>query len=759
MLSFSVLVSFHRGPSPMSRILIVDDDPALLEALPENIRNRMGDIQVDTADSGARALSLIAEVDYDAIVTDIKMPELDGLSLLEKARQIRPDTPTLLITGHGERDLTVRALRGGAYDFIEKPIERDQFIASLSRAIQARQLKRQVNEQKQTLARHAGELERMVQERTRELLAANQAKDEFLKARDQALVEAQRAHERLSFLAEATRVLVTSLDTTETLGRVARVLVPSMADYCFISMMMKNGSFRLATVVHRDPDRQGVIQELSGQIAPEAISASHPMTRVHQTRCALVFEDCSVQKRRPVADREYLAAHRTLGGRSVMIVPLAAHGQTLGVMTLGRLDGRDPFQHEDLELGEELARRTALAVANARLYSDAQDANRLKDEFLATVSHELRTPLTAILGWAQMLQGGTLDETTGQRALGSIERNAKFQSHLIEDLLDISRISTGKLRLDVRPLELAPIIEAAVDAVRPAADAKAIRVEKTIDWKAGLISGDSDRLQQVVWNLLTNAIKFTPRDGCVRITLERRTSHVHIGVSDTGQGISPEFLPYMFDLFRQGDSSITRSHGGLGLGLAIVRHLVEMHGGTVEAHSEGEGKGATFVVMLPMIGIPIEDNNGHKDGAVDLSRDGVAMERVPELKGVSVLIVDDEPETRDLLVEVLSRCGAEVRASSSAHDALEALQSWKADVLVSDIGMPGEDGYELIRKVRQMDPDHGGCIPAVALTAYARGEDRMRALSAGFQMHVSKPVEPVELAAVVASFAWQTRKR
>ena len=743
----------------MSRILIVDDDPALLEALPENIRNRMGDIQVDTAESGARALSLIAEVDYDAIVTDIKMPELDGLSLLEKARQIRPDTPTLLITGHGERDLTVRALRGGAYDFIEKPIERDQFIASLARAIQARQLKRQVNEQKQALARHAGELEQMVQERTRELLAANQAKDEFLKARDQALVEAQRAHERLSFLAEATRVLVTSLDTTETLGRVARVLVPAMADYCLISMMMKNGTFRLATVVHRDPDKQGAIQELSGRIAPEKLSASHPMTRVHQTRSALVFEDCSAQKKRPAADREYLGAHRTLGGRSVMIVPLAAHGQTLGVMTLGRLDERDPFHHEDLELGEELARRTALAVANARLYSDAQDANRLKDEFLATVSHELRTPLTAILGWAQMLQGGTLDETTGRRALGSIERNAKFQSHLIEDLLDISRISTGKLRLDVRPLELAPIIEAAVDAVRPAADAKAIRLEKTIDWKAGLISGDSDRLQQVIWNLLTNAIKFTPRDGCVRIILERRTSHVHIRVSDTGQGISPEFLPYMFDLFRQGDSSITRSHGGLGLGLAIVRHLVEMHGGTVEAQSEGEGKGATFVVMLPMIGIPMADNNGHKDGGVDLSRDGVAMEPVPELKGVSVLIVDDEPETRELLVEVLSRCGAEVRASSSAHDALEALQSWKADVLVSDIGMPGEDGYDLIRKVRQMDPDHGGCIPAVALTAYARGEDRIRALSAGFQMHVSKPVEPVELAAVVASFAWQTRKR
>ncbi|HKN87136.1 MAG TPA: response regulator [Nitrospiraceae bacterium] len=737
-----------------SRILIVDDDPALLEALPESIRTRMKGIQVDTADSGRQALALIAEVDYDAIVTDIKMPELDGLSVLEKVRQLRPDTPTLLITGHGERDLTVRALRGGAYDFIEKPIERDHFIASLGRAIQARQLKRQVEEQKQALAHHAEQLEHMVQDRTCELLKANQAKDEFLKARDLALVEAQHAHERLSFLAEATRVLVTSLDTDETLRRVACALVPTLADYCLISMMMKNGTFRVATVAHRDPNRQDAIEH----ITPDSLSPSHPVSRVCKTRHALLFEDVSTRKRQLAADRDYLAAHRALGGRSVIIVPLLAHGNTLGVMTLGRLDGREPFQQEDLELGEELARRAALAVANARLYSDAQEANRLKDEFLATVSHELRTPLTAILGWAQMLQGGTLDEATAQRALGSIERNAKFQSHLIEDLLDISRISTGKLRLDVRPLELGPIIEAAADAVRPAADAKGIRIEKTIDWKAGLVSGDSDRLQQVVWNLLTNAIKFTPRDGCVRITLKRQHPHVYIGVSDTGQGISPEFLPYMFDLFRQGDSSITRSHGGLGLGLAIVRHLVEMHGGNVNAHSEGEGKGATFVVTLPMIGIPTADHNGRKDGT-DVSQKAISMDGVPELKGVSVLIVDDELETRELLVEVLSRCGAEVRASSSAHDALEALQTWKADVLISDIGMPGEDGYELIKKVRKMDADRGGCIPAVALTAYARGEDRIRALSAGFQMHVSKPVEPVELAAVVASFAWQTRKR
>lgn len=745
--------------SIVSRILIVDDDPALLEALPDSIRTRMP-VQVDTADSGARALELIAATDYDAIVTDIKMPEMDGLSLLEKVRELRPDTPTLLITGHGERDLAVRALRGGAYDFIEKPIERDHFIASLDRAIQARHLRREVDEHKEALARHAGQLEHMVQERTRELLEANQAKDEFLAARDQALVEAQQAHQRLAFLGEATRVLVTSLDRNETLERVARVLVPALADYGLVSMMTKNGTFRLATSTHRDPMQRDVLQHAANQLSAEAPSHDHPMTRVHRTREAMLLTDLASNKKRVHAEKEYIAAHRTLGGHSVLIVPLPVHGQTLGVMTLGRTGERGPFTAEDLELAEELARRTALAVANARLYSDAQDANRLKDEFLATVSHELRTPLTAILGWAQMLRGGTLDEATAQRAIGSIERNAKFQSHLIEDLLDISRISTGKLRLDVRPIDVGTIVEAAVDSVRPAADAKAILIEKVLDKKAGLVSGDSDRLQQVVWNLLTNAIKFTPREGEVKIALERQHTHIRLIVQDTGQGISPEFLPYMFDLFRQGDSSITRSHGGLGLGLAIVRHLVEMHGGNVYAESAGEGKGATFIVSLPMIGAHASDQNGSdQDGSMDVSPDGFSMERPPELSGIHVLVVDDEQETLALLVEVLTRCGAEVRASSSAHEAYEELQRWKADVLISDIGMPGEDGYDLIRKVRSMKPESGGCIPAVALTAYARGEDRVRALSAGFQMHVSKPVAPLELAAVVAGFAWQTRKR
>lgn len=741
------------NPSP-ARILIVDDDQALLEALPETISGRMPEVTVDVADSGRTALARIEQHDYDAVVTDIKMPEMDGLTLLGKVREVRVDVPVLLVTGHGERDLAIRALRGGAYDFIEKPIDRDHFVASLRRAIQARQLKRRVDEQSQALARHASELEHMVQERTRELTEANLAKDEFLKARDRALTEAHRAQQRVSFLADATRVLVTSLDSDETLTRLARFIVPTLADYCLASMLTRNGMFRRVALTHRDPDREQLLEHVAERLVPDKVSETHPVMRVHRREETAIFNDLSATERHAHEDARFVAAHRVLGAESVMIVPLAAHSRPLGTLTFGRTAPGKPYDREDQHLAEEVARRAALALDNGRLYSDAQEANRLKDEFLATVSHELRTPLTAILGWAQMLQGGSLDDATAHRALASIERNAKFQAHLIEDLLDISRISTGKLRLDVRPVELAPIVEAAVDSARPAADAKSIRLHKVLDWKAGLISGDPDRLQQVVWNLLSNAIKFTPRGGRVHISLEREDSHVHLSVTDNGQGISPEFLPYMFDLFRQGDSSITRSHGGLGLGLAIVRHLVEMHGGTVEAHSAGEGQGATFAVRFPIVGLRLAESNGTGETG-RVSSDHLCP--VPKLRGLNVLVVDDEPETRDLLVEVLSQCGAEVRASASVQDAIEVLQKWRADVLVSDIGMPGEDGYDLIKKVRAMEPERGGRIPAVALTAYARTEDRLRALSAGFQMHVPKPVEPVELAAVVASFAWSKK--
>lgn len=386
--------------------------------------------------------------------------------------------------------------------------------------------------------------------------------------------------------------------------------------------------------------------------------------------------------------------------------------------------------------------------------AEAENANRLKDDFLATLSHELRTPLSSILGWSRLLKERQVEGEQAVRAIETIERNAKSQSQLIEDILDVSRIISGKLRLDVRPVELSSIIETAIESVRPAAEAKNIRLQRVID-SGGMISGDADRLQQIIWNLLSNAVKFTPKEGRVQIKLERVNSHVEIIVADNGIGISAESLPFIFERFRQSDSSTTRKHGGLGLGLAIVRHLVELHGGTVQAASDGLNQGSAFTVMFPLIALRSKEVafSGEAERTHPMIADNLVLNCPPEIKGLRILLVDDEPDTRDLITYVLESCKADVRSVSSVAEALEVIKNEKFEVLVSDIGMPERDGYDLIRNVRQLSPEHGGRIPAVALTAYARVEDRMRVLSAGFHMHVPKPVEPAELLAVIASLS------
>jgi PAS domain S-box-containing protein len=385
-------------------------------------------------------------------------------------------------------------------------------------------------------------------------------------------------------------------------------------------------------------------------------------------------------------------------------------------------------------------------------YRQAEESSRLKEEFLATISHELRTPLSAILGWARMLRLGQLSKENAAKALDTIERNARAQAQLIDDLLDVSRIVTGKLRMDVRPSDPNSFIDAAVEAVRPAAEAKGVRVQKVIDTGLLSIPGDPVRLQQVIWNLLSNAIKFTPRGGRVQIRSERVNSHLEIVVSDTGQGISPDFLPHVFDRFRQADQKTSRQHGGMGLGLAIVRHLVELHGGNVSATSEGEGQGATFTVRLPISPIYQVDPSGARvhPAARDLLPANDIMER---LDGLRILIVDDEPDTRDLLRQGLEYCGANVRVAGSAAEAVDSIVAEIPDILISDIGMPGIDGYDLIRQIRELPAEAGGKVAAVALTAYTRVEDRLQALRAGYDMHVPKPVELAELVAVAASVA------
>jgi len=391
------------------------------------------------------------------------------------------------------------------------------------------------------------------------------------------------------------------------------------------------------------------------------------------------------------------------------------------------------------------------AAANERLYRQAEESSRLKEEFLATISHELRTPLSAILGWTRMLRLGQLSKENELKALDTIERNARAQAQLVDDLLDVSRIITGKLRMDVRPADPNSFIDAAVEAVRPAADAKGVRMQKVIDTGAISIPGDPARLQQVVWNLLSNAIKFTPRGGRVQIRSERVNSHLEIVVSDTGQGISADFLPHVFDRFRQADQKTSRQHGGMGLGLAIVRHLVELHGGTVNAISEGEGRGATFTVTLPIAPIyQIDSGSRIHPAARDLLPANDCTDR---LDGLRILVVDDEADTRDLLRQGLEYCGAKVKEVGSADEAMKALETFTPDILISDIGMPGVDGYDLIRQIRKLSVDEHRKIAAIALTAYTRVEDRLQALRAGYDMHVPKPVELAELVAVAATLA------
>jgi PAS domain S-box-containing protein len=418
-----------------------------------------------------------------------------------------------------------------------------------------------------------------------------------------------------------------------------------------------------------------------------------------------------------------------------------AEGRVVGASKIARdIRGQKRAQKEHERM---------LAV-ETELRAQAEEANRLKDQFLATVSHELRTPLTAILGWAHMLRNNQLDGDSALRAFETIERNARAQAQIIEDLLDVSRAITGKLRIDVRPVDPHSFIEAAVEAVRPAAEAKAIRLQKVLDTGVVTVSGDPVRLQQVVWNLLANAIKFTPKGGRVQVRLERVDSHVEVAVSDTGAGIAPEFLPYVFDRFRQGDMKTTREHGGLGLGLSIVRHLVELHGGSVRAESAGAGQGSTFTVLLPLA--PVYTTEPPERRVHPAARETLPAFDCPDrLDGLRVLVVDDEADTRELLKMGLGQCGAEVTTVGSAAEALEEISKSAPGLLISDIGMPGEDGYDLIRKVRALPPESGGRVPAIALTAYARVEDRMQALRAGYQMHVPKPVEMAELAAVAAS--------
>ena len=572
-------------------------------------------------------------------------------------------------------------------------------------------------------------------------------------------LEAENAARRAEFLSEASSVLASSLDTASTLATMVRLAVPAIADACAIDVRSQAGSIERLATAHLDPEQAARFRE---HLERHGDQRDGPIATVMRTGEAQLVADVGEDTlRRITATPAQRAFFQDVGITSGIFVPLVVQGEVLGVLTLLATTSGRRYGLEDLANARDLAHRAAIAIQNARLFSEAQRArseaeaaNRLKDEFLATLSHELRTPMNAVLGWAELLAGGALDAERTAHAVGVIQRNALAQAQMIEDLLDVARITTGKLRLDVRSVTLPTVIDAVVESLKPAADARDIAVETTVDPHAGAVAGDAQRLQQVVWNIVSNAIKFTPRGGRVHIDLRGATSHVEIVVTDTGRGIDPEVLPYIFDRFRQGESSSTRRHGGLGIGLALVKHLVELHGGTVEATSEGVDRGSTFVVKLPIARQPAPRHTPVLHRALS---DGAMAGSDVSLAGVRALVVEDDVDGCQLLQETLATRGVEVRTAASVAEAFEILKDWRPTVVLSDIEMPGEDGYALIRRLRNLPPDQGGTIPAMAVTAYGRMEDRIRIISAGYQMHVVKPVEPAEVLAMVASLTGARR--
>jgi len=549
------------------------------------------------------------------------------------------------------------------------------------------------------------------------------------------------------FLSEASTVLASSLDYQTTLERVAQLAVPELADWCTVHIVKDDGSIEQIAVAHTDPAKLQWVDQIRQKypLNPNAPRGAGWTLRTGKSDLLPdISDELLVQAAR---DPEHLEILRSVGFKSVMTVPLRVQAKIIGVITFVSAESGQRYDQRNLQLAEELAYRASLAIDNAQLYHTAQSArakaeaaNRVKDEFLAVLSHELRSPLNPILGWTRLLRNKRIDLTKANQALEIIERNTKLQAQLIEDLLDVSRILRGKMSLNVASVNLTEAIEAALETVRLAAEAKNIQIQTIFNPVRGTVSGDINRIQQIVWNFLSNAVKFTPSGGQVEVQLEQVGMYAHIQVKDTGIGISPEFLPYVFEYFRQQDGATTRKFGGLGLGLAIVRHLTELHGGTVQAESLGQNLGATFTVKLPLNIVEQE-----------LSSEQSHLENEElDLKGVHILVVDDDPDMCELAEVILTQAGAHVTTVASALQALTLLNQSVPDLLLSDIGMPEMDGYSMMRQIRQYSPEQGGTIPAIALSAYAGEINQQQALQAGFQQHIAKPINPDDLVKAIA---------
>ena len=721
-------------------ILMVDDSPTNLLALESILQ--APDTNLIRASNGEEALRYLLDNEVAMILLDVYMPGLDGLETAEliRGREKSRDIPIIFLTANttGVRHLT-RGYSLGAVDYIVKPVEPEILRSKVAVFVELFKKTREIKHQAQLL--HAKNLE---------LENANLA--------------------RLNLLIDLGYELAAEHDPAQVLAKFCRSARKIVEAEEAAAGMFDNDGKTLRYFFGCDSRKETISETGIPIVVKRALDLLVTEKRV---LCLSELDDLRFDD-----DTDSDSVTSFLGAPI-----LSASGVSGWVYLLNKL-AADDFSEADERLAATLATQVAVAYENARLYTEAQthaaelrseiaerkkaeeeraqllvreqaaraeaeQANRTKDEFLATLSHELRTPLSAILGWSHLVRTNKLEEAQFSRGLETIERNARLQSQLIDDLLDVSRIITGKLQLEYRPVDLPNVIEAAIDSVRPAFEAREIKFETAVK-SASPVLGDANRLQQIFWNLFSNAVKFTPRGGQVNVAVHRQDSQMQISVTDTGIGISSEFLPYIFDRFRQADGSTTRAHGGLGLGLAIVRHLVELHQGEVEVESRGKNRGATFTVRFPIA--PAATLHASGDGeALQPEIADPLLNSSKLLEGLRILVVDDEADARDLVTNILTRCGGEVRCSESAAEAIRAFREWSPDLLVSDIGMPIEDGYSLIKKLRRLRSKRAKQIPALALTAYATDEDRSLALSAGFQMHLAKPIEPKSLVTSIAA--------
>jgi signal transduction histidine kinase/DNA-binding response OmpR family regulator len=725
-------------PEEQINILMVDDSATNLLALQSILS--APDRNLVSASSGNEALRYLLDHEAAVILMDVYMPGIDGLETAEmiRGREKSRNIPIIFLTADstGGRHLS-RGYSLGAVDYIVKPIEADILRSKVAVFVELFKKTQQVERQA-----------KLLEEKNLELENANLA--------------------RLGMLIDLGQELTAEHDPArllESFCRSARQIVG--AQEAGVGLINCDDE-SLRYFFRSGPNGDGAHNSGLPGVAQRALKI---LTKEART---LRLNESDALLYGGTGD----LIHSFLGA------PILSNAKVCGwVYLLNKLND-SAFTEADERLAATLAIQVATAYENAQLYTDAQrhadelqleiaerkqaeeeraqlliseraaraqaeEVNRTKDEFLATLSHELRTPLTAILGWSHLVRTGKLEEDQLTRAVETIERNARSQSQLIDDLLDVSRIITGKLQIEPRAVDLRGVIEAAVEAVRPSFEAKKIRFETLIDEQACLVSGDPNRLQQIFWNLLSNAVKFTPAEGKVRIELKRCEPRIRISVADSGIGINRDFVPYIFDRFRQADGSTTRAHGGLGLGLSIVKHLVQLHEGSIEVESDGENRGATFTVSFPIVSRTTA--NVLTQYAVEPESNGSDAEFSRILEGLRILVVDDEADAREVLSVILTRCGGEVKCCESTSEALKAFREWKPDLLVSDIGLPVEDGYTLIRKLRKQRSKAAKNVPAIALTAYATKEDKARALEAGFQIHVPKPIEPGGLVRSIAT--------